>query len=62
MGLVKIEVEIRNPKTGIGKEVELLVDTSSVFTWVSRRVLKEIGIRPRRRRALSIVGVSYGFA
>jgi len=32
MGLVKIEVEIRNSKTGIGKEIELLVDTSSVFT------------------------------
>jgi clan AA aspartic protease len=55
MGLVKVKVEIKNPETGIGKEVELLVDTGSVFTWVSRRVLEEIGIRPRRRRAFRTV-------
>ncbi len=44
-------MKLETAAKGAGKEVELLVDTDSMFTWVSRRVLEEIGIRPRRRRA-----------
>jgi len=57
MGLVKVEVEIKNPETGIGKEIELLVDTGSVFTWVSRRVLEEIGIGLEEREHLELLMV-----
>jgi len=28
------------------KEVELLVDTGSTYTWVSDKILKEIGVKP----------------
>ena len=42
-------MKLETAAKGAGKEVELLVDTDSMFTWVSRRVLEEIGIRPRRR-------------
>jgi aspartyl protease family protein len=50
MGLTRVKVFVRNPETGVGREVELIVDTGSVFTWISRRVLEEIGVKPRRVR------------
>ncbi len=50
VGLTRVKVFVRNPGTGVGREVELIVDTGSVFTWISRRVLEEIGVKPRRVR------------
>jgi len=50
VGLTRVKVFVRNPETNVGREVELVVDTGSVFTWISRRVFEEIGVKPRRVR------------
>jgi predicted aspartyl protease len=50
VGLTRVKVFVRNPETNVDREVELVVDTGSVFTWISRRVLEEIGVKPRRVR------------
>ncbi len=39
MGLTRVKVFVRNPETNVGREVELVVDTGSVLTWISRLVL-----------------------
>ncbi|MDT7887643.1 MAG: aspartyl protease family protein [Desulfurococcales archaeon] len=50
MGLTRVRVVIRNPEVGAAREVELIADTGSILTWISKDVLKEIGIKPRRVR------------
>lgn len=50
MGITKVKVLVKNPQSGVGRDVELIVDTGSIFTWVSRDVLESIGIKPRRLR------------
>ena len=47
VGLTKVKVIVKNTESGKSREVELVVDTGSIFTWISRRVLEEIGIKPR---------------
>ncbi len=51
----RVGVVVRSPETGTGREVELVVDTGSVFTWIDRRVLEEIGVRPRRERVFRTI-------
>jgi predicted aspartyl protease len=51
MGLFKVRVSIRNaadPQRQ--REVELLVDTGFLFTWLSASLLDELGIRPAEVR------------
>jgi predicted aspartyl protease len=55
MGLTRVKVFVRNPETNVGREVELVVDTESVFTWINRRVLEEIGVKPRRVRLFKTI-------
>jgi clan AA aspartic protease len=50
MGLTRVRVVIKNPEAEIFREIDLIVDTGSIFTWISRDVLKELNIRPRRVR------------
>lgn len=50
MGLTKVRVVVRNTETGASREIELIVDTGSVFTWISRGTLEELGVKPRRVR------------
>jgi clan AA aspartic protease len=50
MGLTRVRVVIKNPEAEIFREIDLNVDTGSIFTWISRDVLKELNIRPRRVR------------
>jgi len=57
MGLTKVRVKLVNPERGLTKDVELLVDTGSVLTWVKRSVLEGLGIAPCRvRRIKTITG------
>ena len=44
-----------NPELGANAEVESIVDTRSIFTWIGRRVLEGIGIRPRRTRSFRTI-------
>ena len=55
MGLTKVKVFVKNPETDVGREVELVVDTRSVSTWINRRVLEEIGVKPRRVRLFKTI-------
>jgi len=48
VGLTKARVVVKSLETGASREVELVVDRGSVFTWISRSVLEELGARPRR--------------
>ena len=50
MSITKVKVFIKNPETGMGRDVELIVDTGSIFTWINRDTLESIGIKPRRIR------------
>jgi len=70
MGLVGVKITVRNTETAISKEVELLVDTDSIFTWVSKEVLEEIDIKSKARlyetvdggvvgRVIGIATISY---
>ena len=34
----------------MSRDVELIVDTGSIFTWINRDTLESIGIKPRRVR------------
>ncbi|MGC9137149.1 hypothetical protein [Caldivirga sp.] len=36
-----------NPETGVSRDVELVMDTDSIFTWVNKDTLESIGIKPR---------------
>ena len=40
MGLARARVVVKSLKTGASREVELVVDMGSVFTWISRGVLE----------------------
>jgi len=53
--LTRVKVLVKNPETGDFEEVELLVDTGSVFTWIDRRRLERLGIRRRRLRAFRTI-------
>ena len=55
MNLTKVKVFVKNPETGIGKEIELIVDTGSIFTWINKNILEEIGIRRRRIRQFKTI-------
>jgi clan AA aspartic protease len=47
MSLFSVPVTLRNPaQPDRAGEVSLLVDTGSLFTWVSRPVLEKLGITP----------------
>ena len=50
MGLTRVKVVVKSLETGASREVELIVDTGSTFTWINRRVLEELGVKPRRVR------------
>jgi predicted aspartyl protease len=47
-------VKIRGPK-GQKKELRLLVDTGSLYTWISRDTLRAVGIRPTRKKTFMTI-------
>jgi len=58
MGTFFAEVQLASPAHPARREtVKLLVDSGSVYTWVSAAVLRDLGIQPtERRRLLTIEG------
>jgi len=50
-----VKIVIKNPDTGNFKEIMLLVDTGSIFTWINRRTLEKLGIKPRRLRTFKTI-------
>ncbi len=48
MGLTQVRVRIHGPKRA--REIPLIVDTGSEDTWIGRRFLEDLGLRPRFAR------------
>jgi len=55
MALTRVRVFVKSIETGRSKEVELLVDTGSVFTWVRGCILEDLGIKRRRLRRFKTI-------
>jgi aspartyl protease family protein len=55
LGLTKARVIVESPEAKASKEVELIVDTGSTFTWIDRRALEGVGVRPRRTRQFKTI-------
>ena len=68
VGLFNVRVAIRNPaQPDRQRELDLLVDTGSLFTWVAAPILEEIGIaRAEARQFRTVTGAfierSIGYA
>jgi predicted aspartyl protease len=58
MGTFFAEVQLASPARPDRREtVKLLVDSGSMYTWVSATVLRDLGVRPtERRRIVTIEG------
>ena len=58
MGTFFAEIQLASPVHPDQREtIELLVDSGSMYTWVSAAVLRELGVLPtERRRLLTIEG------
>lgn len=58
MGTLFSGVQVASPDRPDTREtVELLVDSGSMYTWVSANVLRELGVQPtERRRLITIEG------
>ena len=58
MGTFFIEVQLASPARPDRREaVKLLVDSGSMYTWVSAALLRDLGVQPtERRRVLTIEG------
>jgi predicted aspartyl protease len=58
MGTFFVEVSLASPAHPDRREtVKLLVDSGSMYTWVSASFLRELGVRPtERRRLITIEG------
>jgi len=58
MGTFFTEVQLASPARPARREiVKLLVDSGSLYTWVSAAILRDLGVQPtERRRLLTIEG------
>ena len=58
MGTFFTDVQIASPRRADRREiVKLLVDSGSVYTWISANVLRDLGVQPTdRRRVVTIEG------
>ena len=55
MGIIKVKVEICNPKMPEKrKEVSLLVDTGAMYSVVPAKTLRELGIEPIGKRKFTL--------
>ncbi len=53
MGMTRAKLVLRGPRE---KEVlELLVDTGSLYTWVSENILKRLGVAPTSHRRFTTI-------
>jgi predicted aspartyl protease len=58
MGTFFTDVQIASPRRADRRQtVKLLVDSGSVYTWISANVLRDVGVQPTdRRRVVTIEG------
>ena len=53
MGHTNVKIKIYGPKGS--EEVELLVDTGSTYSWVSRPLLEKLGIEPKGKKLFKTI-------
>ena len=50
-----IEVRVHKPDLSSFKEIKLLVDTGSTYSWIPEEVLMELGIEPKKEREFKTI-------
>src|SRR5207302_9655791 len=53
MGMTKAKILVKGPREK--SDLELLVDTGSLYTWVSEELLKRLGISPTSHRKFTTI-------
>jgi len=53
MGMTKAKILVKGPREK--SDLELLVDTGSLYTWVSEELLKRLGISPTSHRNFTTI-------
>jgi predicted aspartyl protease len=49
MGETYIKVKVRASPSGPSEELSLLVDTGATYSWLPKRLLQKLGVRPTRK-------------
>jgi len=56
MGLTQVRILASNPaKPELREEIELTVDTGSIFPWISKHRLSRLGLKPTRKRRFKTI-------
>jgi len=55
LGHTFVEATVYSGGLSASRKVRLLVDTGSTYTWISRKLLAELSITPRREREFRTV-------
>jgi len=55
LGHTSAKVILRNPEVSKAKQIELLVDTGSTYTWVSSALLKRLGVEGKTVRKFKTI-------
>ena len=50
MGTFSVDLDIGDPQGEVWETVQALVDTGSSYTWIPRRLLERLGVRPQFQR------------
>ena len=55
MGHTTARIKLSGPDLRKSREVELLVDTESTYTWIARTLLDELAVRPSTTRIIRTI-------
>ena len=55
MGHTSVKVRVHKPDLSTFKEIELLVDTGSTYSWIPEEILKELKIESKREREFKTI-------
>jgi len=55
LGVTKAKVRIYSPDMSKFLDVELIVDTGSIYTWIKKDKLKKLGVKPTRKRKFKLI-------
>ena len=50
MGTFSVDLEVADPRGEVWETVQALVDTGSSYTWIPRRLLERLDVRPQFQR------------
>ena len=55
MGVTKAHIKIYDKELKKHLEITIIVDTGSIYTWIKRRRLESLGIRPTKKRKFRLI-------